>query len=78
MISLCYNTDITTKRRLSPMPMDKRTFTLRLDDILFDKLKVISDKNKRSLNKQIEFLVEECIDDYEKKNGPIKIENESY
>lgn len=59
------------------MPMDKRIFTLRLDDILFDKLKVIADKNKRSLNKQIEFLVEECIDEFEKKNGPIRIECES-
>ncbi len=56
------------------MTTDKRIFTLRLDDILFDKLKVIADKNKRSLNKQIEFLIEECINDFEEKNGPIKIE----
>jgi len=55
------------------MPTYKRIFTLRLEDKNFDKIKFIADKNKRSITMQIEYLVEECIDEYEKKNGSIKI-----
>lgn len=58
------------------MPTDKRVFTLRMDDGLYEKLKVIADKNKRSLNRQIEFLAEKCAEDYEKEYGEIETEKE--
>lgn len=55
------------------MASDKRVFTLRLDDELYNKLKYIADKNKRSMNGQIEFLAEKCVDEFERENGEIKI-----
>ncbi|MFM9282457.1 Arc family DNA-binding protein [Paenibacillus jiagnxiensis] len=53
------------------MATNKRVFTLRLEDTNFQKIKFIADKNKRSIAMQIEYLIEQHIHDYEKKNGPI-------
>ena len=39
----------------------------------FDKIKFISDKNKRSIAMQIELLIENCIQEYEQNNGNIII-----
>ncbi len=58
------------------MSKEKRVFTLRVDDELYDKIKVIADKNKRSLNGQIELLIEQCIVEFEKKNGMIEMKKE--
>jgi hypothetical protein len=33
-----------------------------VDDELYDKIRVIADKNKRSLSGQLELLIEQCID----------------
>ena len=38
-----------------------------------EKIKYISDRNKRSISMQIEYLVEECIRNFEEENGNIKI-----
>ncbi len=59
------------------MVNDKTRFTLRLDDIILEKLKVISDNNRRSVNAQIEHMLEQCIKEYEKENGPIKCPEDS-
>ncbi len=53
------------------MATDKRQFTLRLQDENFDKIKYLADKNKRSIAMQIEFLIEQYIEDYEKQHGQI-------
>lgn len=58
------------------MPTNKRVFTLRIDDELYEKLKFVADKNKRSLNRQIEFLAEQCVGKYEQEFGEIKMEKE--
>jgi hypothetical protein len=55
------------------MPTNKRVFTLRLQEENFDKIKIIAEKNKRSIAMQIEFLIEQYIEEYEKKNGTIRI-----
>lgn len=39
---------------------DKR-FTLRLDLELFNKVKKIAEENKRSTAKQIEYILEKCL-----------------
>lgn len=57
------------------MATNKRVFTLRLEDTNFQKIKYIADKNKRSIAMQIEYLIEQHIQDYEKKNGSIPTEN---
>ena len=47
------------------MPTAKRVFTLRLSEENYEKIKYIAEKNKRSINMQIEYLVERCIEEYE-------------
>lgn len=51
-------------------------FTLRLDDKKHEKLKIIADKQGRSLNKQIEFVLYNFIEDYEKVAGKIEIKKD--
>lgn len=58
------------------MATDKRAFTMRMQPKNFEKIKIISEKNKRSIAMQIEMLIEECILDYEKQNGEITISQE--
>lgn len=55
------------------MVTDKRQFTLRMQEENFLKIKHIAETEKRSIAMQIEFLVEQCIKDYEKANGKITI-----
>lgn len=48
-------------------------FPLRLDDTLREKLRIIAESNSRSLNKEIEFLVKQHIQAYEKEHGTIEV-----
>lgn len=56
------------------MATDKRQFTLRVQEVNFEKIKYIADKNKRSIAMQIEFLMERCIEEFEKEFGEINID----
>lgn len=58
------------------MPSYKKPYALRVDEVSFNKLKVISYANHRSVNSQIEMLIEQCISDYEKENGEISVDIE--
>lgn len=53
------------------MTTDKIQFTLRLNENIHDKIKIIAERNRRSLTMQIEFVIEQYIKDYETKNGKI-------
>ena len=44
---------------------------LRLNELVYEKLKVISTSEQRSLNNLIEFIVQKYIDEYEQLNGPV-------
>ena len=46
---------------------------LRLEESTWQKISYISKRNKRSLNSQIEYLVENYIEEYEKQNGVIPL-----
>lgn len=48
-----------------------RRFTLRLRESNYLKIDYIADKSKRSVNSQIEYIIENFITDYEKFNGKI-------
>lgn len=48
---------------------------LRIKDESFNKLKIIAEKQGRSANKQICFILEQFIKDYEKVNGKIELQN---
>lgn len=49
-------------------------FLLRLKDEQYKKITEVSNKNERSINKQIEYILKQFIIDYEKVNGKIEIE----
>lgn len=49
-------------------------FSLRISETLLEKVKKIAAENKRSANKEIEFVLEQYVADYEKQNGEINIE----
>lgn len=55
------------------MATNKRVFTLRLQDNNFEKIKAIAEKSKRSIAMQIEYILEQYIDRYEKENGDIEL-----
>ena len=57
------------------MATDNRQFTLRLQDDNFEKIKVIASRSKRSIAMQIEFIVEQFIEEYERQNDEIHIDN---
>ena len=60
------------------MSTNKRAFTMRMQPENFEKIKIVSEKNKRSIAMQIELLIEECILEFEKKHGEITIFQDTY
>jgi len=56
---------------------EKRAFTLRMQEINYEKIKLIAAKNKRSIAMQIEYLIEECIEKFEKENGTIEVSSDT-
>ena len=52
----------------------KRMFSLRLNDEVYDKIKVIADENNRSMANFIEWLCINCIEEYEDKQGTIFVQ----
>ena len=58
------------KRKLN----DKISLNIRLNDDFHSKIKYISEVEYRSLNNQIEFILQKYIKEYEKDNGEIIVE----
>ena len=48
-------------------------FSVRIPDELLEKVKKLAAMNKRSANKQVEFILERCVTEWEAENGPIAI-----
>lgn len=46
---------------------------IRIDETLWLKLKKVAEVNKRSVNKEIEFLIETNVKNFEYQNGKIEI-----
>ena len=55
------------------MPTNKIQTGLRLNETIYEKVKVISTGEQRSMNNFIEFVVQRYIEEYERKNGEIEI-----
>ena len=55
------------------MATNKRVFTIRMQPENFDKIRVIAAINKRSVAMQIEYLIENCIANYETNYGQIPL-----
>jgi len=58
------------------MATEKVQTGIRFEPEMLAKITHISKKNRRSLNAQLEFLVQECIEKYELENGKIQISDE--
>jgi hypothetical protein len=41
---------------------DQKRFTLRIDTDIFNKIKSLADSNKRSVAKEIEYILEKYVD----------------
>lgn len=52
-----------------------KSFSIRLDSEMLDKIHVIADYEGRSANGQVMVLIRDCIEKYEEKHGEIKIGN---
>ena len=50
-----------------------KSLSKRIEEEMLDKLHVVADYEGRSANSQILILIRDCISEYEKKNGEIKI-----
>lgn len=57
------------------MATDKIQTGLRLEPETLKKISFIAKRNKRSLNAQIEFLVQECIEQYESQYSVIPLKS---
>ena len=53
------------------MTTNKQPLTLRIEEKMFEKVKQIANKERRSLNSQIEIALERYISEYETNNGPL-------
>ncbi len=61
------------------MATNKIQTGIRFEPELLYKITQIAKKNKRSLNTQLEFLAQNCVQEFEYANGEIEIdENELY
>ena len=57
--------------------MATKSLSIRIDEVMLDKLHVIADYEGRSANSQILVLIRDLIEDYEGKHGEIKIGSKS-
>lgn len=55
------------------MATNKVQTGLRLNETTYEKAKIISAREQRSLNNFIEFVIQRYIEEYENKNGEIQI-----
>ncbi|MCC8015715.1 MAG: Arc family DNA-binding protein [Eubacterium sp.] len=51
-----------------------KSLSVRIDEVMLDKLHVVADYEGRSANSQILILVRDCIEKYEEKHGKIQID----
>lgn len=51
-------------------------FSLRISEELLTKIKIIAARNKRSANKEIEFVLEQYVQDFESRHEEIAIDGD--
>ncbi len=54
---------------------NKSHLSIRMDGRLHDKFKYVAGSEGRSMSGQILYLIQKCVRDYEKENGPIPEED---
>lgn len=53
--------------------MSVKSLSIRIDELMLNKLHVVADYEGRSANSEILILIREAIEKYEEKHGEIKI-----
>jgi hypothetical protein len=53
--------------------MGIKSLSVRIDDVMLNKLHIVSDYEGRSANSQILFLIRKSIEEYEQKHGEIHL-----
>lgn len=56
------------------MAANKRVFTLRLSDEVFDKIGVLATREHRSITNYIEFVLLKHLEEVERTQGPIQVD----
>lgn len=56
------------------MAIQQNPYSLRVEKIVMEKIKVIAKENGRSVNKEIETLMKSAIKKYEVEHGPILVD----
>ena len=51
--------------------MDKTHLSIRMDSKLHNKFRFVAGAEGRTMSGQIMYLIQRCVRDYEKMNGPI-------
>jgi len=59
------------------MVPSKSVTQIRIDELAYEKLKIIASKELRSLNAQMEYFLINAVAEYESKNGEIIIPDEN-
>lgn len=57
---------------MEQMATNKRVFTLRLRDEMFDKIEALADAEHRSMTNFIEFVLLRYLNEYEEEHGDIR------
>lgn len=55
------------------MAVSKIQTGLRINEITYAKLKTLSEKENRSLNNLVEYIIQRYLEDFEKSNGIIPL-----
>ena len=50
-----------------------RSLSIRIEDTVLDKLHIVADYEGRSANSQINILIRDCIEKFEKEHGKIEL-----
>lgn len=58
------------------MPSDRVQTGIRFEPEMLVKITHIAKKNRRSLNAQLEFLAQKCIEEYEAEQGSIQVSDD--
>ena len=64
--------DIYAKKEVFMGTYKNKTYPLRLDNDLMTKVKIIAEKEDRPVSKQLERIIKQYIEQYEKENGRIQ------
>ena len=59
------------------MPTNKKVFTLRLSDEVFDKIGALASQEHRSMTSYIEYVLLQHLEGIEKERGEIEVEKET-